>query len=197
MPGLIITQNRELSSRCITYSKHILTNLVVLMKFSTKPRKTNSLYISFCFHHLMRQEHVTLQEVDVSQLYDQIKKYLKDIKLDIIHEGKEDNYWDIKAHKGTLGSVVIGNVRDVEVMISGTQGNYDLVLRTGAWGKDIIVPTAIAGVLTAGVAAIPAAAVSTYRAHSFEKKFWDFIKSTLSEIGNAKATMSEPVVVTH
>ena len=41
-------------------------------------------------------------------------------------------------------------------MISGTKGNYDLILRTGAWGKDIIVPTVIAGVLTAGVAAIPA-----------------------------------------
>ncbi len=122
----------------------------------------------------MRQEHVTIQEVDVSQLYDQIKKYLKDLKLDIIHEGKEDNYWDIKAHKGTLASVVIGNVRDVEVMISGTEGNYDLVLRTGAWGKDIVVPTVIAGVLTAGV-----------------------IKKTLTEIGSDKATMSQPVVVTH
>ena len=38
-------------------------------------------------------------------------------------------------------------------MISGNEGNYDLILRTGAWGKDIIVPTVIAGVLTAGVAA--------------------------------------------
>ena len=149
------------------------------------------------FNELMRQEHVTIQEVDVSQLYDQIKNYLKDLKLDIIHEGKEDNYWDLKAHKGTLASVVIGNVRDVEVMISGTEGNYDLVLRTGAWGKDIVVPTVIAGVLTAGVAAIPAAAVSTYRAHAFEKNFWDFIKRTLTEIGSNKATMSQPVVVTH
>jgi hypothetical protein len=145
----------------------------------------------------MRQEHVTLQDVDVSQLYDQIKKYLKDLKLDIIHEEKEENYWDLKAHKGTKGSVIIGNVRDVEVMISGTEGNYDLILRTGAWGKDIIVPTAIAGVLTAGVAVIPIAAVSGYRAHSFEKNFWDYIKKTLSEIGSEKATMSQPVVVTH
>src|SRR5215475_14045916 len=146
----------------------------------------------------MRQEHVTLQDVDVGQLYDQVKKHLRDdLKLDIIHEGKEDNYWDLKAHKGSLSSVVIGNVRDVEVMISGTEGNYDLVLRTGAWGKDIIVPTAIAGVLTAGLAAIPAAAVSSYRAHSFEKNFWDFIKKTLSDIGSEKATMSQPVVVTH
>jgi hypothetical protein len=145
----------------------------------------------------MRQEHVTLQDVDVSRLYDQIKKYLKDLKLDIIHEEKEENYWDLKAHKGSLSSVIIGNVRDVEVMISGTEANYDLILRTGAWGKDIIVPTVIAGALTAGIAAIPAAAASSYRAHRFEKNFWEFIKKTLSDLGTEKATMSEPVVVTH
>ena len=144
----------------------------------------------------MRQEHVTLQNVDVSQLYGQIKKYLQDIKLDIIHEEKEENFWDLKAHKGTKGSVIIGNVRDVEVMISGKEGNYDLILRTGAWGKDIIVPTVIAGVLTAGVALIPAAAVSGYRAHAFEKNFWNYIKKTLSDIEKGNAAMSDPVVVT-
>ena len=25
----------------------------------------------------------------------EIKKYLKDLKLDIIHEEKEENYWDL------------------------------------------------------------------------------------------------------
>jgi hypothetical protein len=144
----------------------------------------------------MRQEHVTLHNVEVSQVYDQIRKYLKDQKLDIIYEEKEDNYWDLKAHKGTKGSVVIGNVRDVEVMISGTEGNYDLILRTGAWGRDIIVPAAIAGALTAGLAAIPAAAVSGYRAHTFEKNFWNFIQKTLTDTGKGNAAMSEPVTVT-
>jgi len=145
----------------------------------------------------MRQEHVTLHDVEVSQLYDQIKQYLKDQKLDIIHEEKKDNYWDLKAHKGTAGSVIIGNVRDVEVMISGKEGNYDLILRTGAWGRDIIVPAAIAGALTGGVAAVPAAAVSAYRAHAFEKNFWNHIQKTLANIGKGgKATMTEPVTVT-
>jgi hypothetical protein len=138
-----------------------------------------------------------LQDVDVSQLYEEIKKYLKDLKLDIIHEGKEENYWDLKTHKGTLSTIVIGNVRDVEVMISGKESNYDLILRTGAWGKDIVVPTGLAGLLTVGSAVLPAAAVSSYRAHSFEKNFWDFIKKTLSDIGSEKATMSQPVVITH
>lgn len=144
----------------------------------------------------MRQEHVTLQGVEISQLYDQIRNYLKDKKLDIIHEEKEDNFWDLKAHKGTRGSVIIGNVRDVEVMISGSEGNYDLILRTGAWGKDIVVPAVIAGVLTAGVGAVVAGGASAYRAHAFERNFWNFVQKTLADIGKGKSTMSEPVTVT-
>lgn len=144
----------------------------------------------------MRQEHVTLQNVDISRLYEEIKKYMQGLKLDIIHEDKLENFWNIKAHKGTKGSVIIGNVRDVEVMISGKEGNYDLVLRTGAWGKDIVVPAVIAGVLTAGTGAVIIGAASAYRAHAFEKNFWNFIKKALSEIGDASAYVSEPVIIT-
>ena len=49
---------------------------------------------------LVRQEHVTLYDVRISQLSDRIKEYLKELKLDIIHEEKDEDYWDIKAHKG-------------------------------------------------------------------------------------------------
>jgi hypothetical protein len=40
-------------------------------------------------------------------------------------------------------------------MISGTQNNYELVLRTGAWGRDIFVPGAIAGIITGPGEPIP------------------------------------------
>ena len=146
---------------------------------------------------MMRQEHVTIQDPEVSRLYDQIKKPLQGLKLDIIHEEEIENYWNLKTHKGTKSSVIIGNVRDVDVMISGTKWNYDLMLRTGARGKDIIVPTAIPGALTTGIAAIPANTLSTYRANSFEKNFWNFIIKTLYDIGNANTTLSDPVTVTH
>ena len=143
----------------------------------------------------MKQEHVTIHDVEASELYDQIKKYLKDQKLEIIHEEVEDNYWDVKAHKGGKGSVIVGNVRDVEIMISGKEANYDLVLRTGAWGRDIVVPAAIAGVLTAGIATIPAAAISGYRAHAFERNFWNFIQKVLADIGKGRAWMSDSVTM--
>ena len=143
----------------------------------------------------MRQEHVSLQNVQVLELYDLIKKYLQELKLEIIHEEKYENYWSIKAHKGGKGSVIIGNVREVEVMISGAGSNYDLILRTGAWSRDIIVPAAIASVLSLGVGAA-VAGVEAYRAHSFEKNFWEKINKMVSEIGQGKATMSSPVTVT-
>jgi hypothetical protein len=151
----------------------------------------------------MRQEHVTLKNVEVERLWELIKKHLLEIKLDIIHEETEpgtastaSGYWNLKAHKGSKGSIVVGNIRDVEVMISGANGNYDLVLRTGAWGKDIIVPTAIWGIATAGLATIPVALAEIYRAHAFEKHFWDFIREKTIEIGEGKAEMSSPVTVT-
>ena len=62
-------------------------------------------------------------------------------------------------------------MRDVEVMISGKEGNYGLVLHTDAWGKDVVVPSAIFGALTVGAAVLPSAAVSSCRAHTFEKNF--------------------------
>src|SRR5690242_4875706 len=40
MSRSIRTQNRELSFRCITYNMHRLTNLIILMMFSTKPYST-------------------------------------------------------------------------------------------------------------------------------------------------------------
>ncbi|MGB8034742.1 MAG: hypothetical protein WCF03_13085 [Nitrososphaeraceae archaeon] len=39
--------------------------------------------------------------------------------------------------------------------------------------------------------------VSQLQTEKTEKNFWDFIKKTLSDIGSDKATMSQPVVVTH
>jgi hypothetical protein len=37
----------------------------------------------------MRQEHITLKNVEISQLFDRIKEHLEEIKLDIIHEEKQ------------------------------------------------------------------------------------------------------------
>jgi hypothetical protein len=143
----------------------------------------------------MKQEHVSLQNVeDILELYDLIKKYMQNLKLEIIHEEKYENFWSIKAYKGGPGSMIIGNIREAEVMISGSKGNYDLILRTGAWGRNIIVPAAIASIATLGVGAA-VGGIEAYRAHTFEKNFWEYITKMISNIGKGRATMSSPSTI--
>jgi hypothetical protein len=87
----------------------------------------------------------------------------------------------------------------VKIIISGARSAvpyHDSILRTGTYGKDIVVPTGMAAAATAGIAAVPVAAVEACRAHSFEKKFWEFIGKAISEIGKGKAKMSSPVAIT-
>ena len=125
----------------------------------------------------MRQEHVTLKNVEISELFDRIKNHLQEIKLDIIHEEKEKDYWDLKAHKGSKGSVIVGNIRDVEVMISGSKDSgHDLVFANWCMGERHNRPYNFLGRCDCRLAVAPVALAEIYRAHAFEKHFWDFIR---------------------
>jgi hypothetical protein len=63
-------------------------------------------------------------------------------------------------------------------------------------GAATAIATAIPTVATAGIATVPVALAEIYKAHAFEKHFWDFIRKTTSEIGKGKAEMSSPVTIT-
>src|SRR5947209_6184051 len=144
----------------------------------------------------MKQVHVSLHNVEqINELYDLIKKYLQNLKLEIIHEEKYENFWSMKAYKGGPGSMIIGNIREAEVMISGSSGNYDLILSTGAWGRNILIPGAIASIATLGIGTA-VGGISAYRAHTFEKDFWEYVNNMISNIGKGKATISETETVT-
>ena len=143
----------------------------------------------------MREEHVNLTNIEIEHLYEAIKKYLRDLKLDIIHEDKFSNYWSVKAYKGGKLNTTIGSVRDVEVMITGTENNYDLVLRTGAWGRDIFIPGALAGIITGGIGATAVAGAEIYRAYTFENNFWNWINKIVNELGKENASITRPKLV--
>jgi hypothetical protein len=141
----------------------------------------------------MREEHVNLNNIGVPDLYDAIKTHLQqDLKLDIIHEEKFDNYWSIKAYRGGKVNTITGSVRDIEVIISGTENNFDLVLRAGAWGRDVFVPGAIAGIAAGGIGAGVVAGLEVFRAYSFESEFWKWLNQTVQEIGEGRADVSKP-----
>src|SRR5207245_10900354 len=118
----------------------------------------------------MKEERVNLNNLDVGNLVTSTKQHLLDLGLQIIHEDKQDNYWSVKAHKGGKLAIVTGSIRDVEILIVGSNNQYELTLRTGARGREIGVPAlTTSAVSLAGAWAV--AAEETYRSHTFEKCF--------------------------
>lgn len=123
----------------------------------------------------MKEESVQLSSVEVNKLISSIKQHFTELGLQIIHEDSHDGYWSIKAHKGGTLSAITGSIRDVEILITGSNNNYDLTLRTGAWGRDIAIPALLASSVSFGAGAVVAGA-EVYRAHKFEKNFWEWLQ---------------------
>ncbi len=136
----------------------------------------------------MKEESVQLSNVEVNKLVASIKQHLAELELQIIHEDSHEGYWSIKAHKGGTLSAVTGSIRDVEILITGSNNRYDLTLRTGAWGRDIAIPALLASAVSFGAGAVVAGA-EVYRAHKFEKNFWDWLNQ---QIKSLNATISAP-----
>ncbi len=64
--------------------------------------------------------------------------------------------------------IVLGKVRDVDAIVAGTKGKFEVQLNAGVWGRDLAVP-AVEGVATLGIAT----AVDLHSAHEFEERIWD------------------------
>ena len=67
------------------------------------------------------------------------------------------------------------------------------MLRTGAWGRDIFVPGAIAGIAAGGLGAGVVAGLEVFRAYSFESEFWKWLNQTVQGIGEGRTQVSNPM----
>lgn len=69
------------------------------------------------------------------------------------------------------------------------------MLRTGAWGRDIFVPGAIAGIAAGGLGAGVVAGLEVFRAYSFESEFWKWLNQTVQEIGKGKYQLASQEIL--
>jgi hypothetical protein len=139
----------------------------------------------------MKEERVNISGVGAQDLYNEVKNYLSSNGFKLIHDEHQDSFFNVKAHKGGVARYVVGAVRDVEVMMAGNPGNYELTLRTGAWGRDIAIPAIEATLIVdplLGIATIPA---EILLAKHFESSFWKWLRDTASRMGGGGTVVSE------
>jgi hypothetical protein len=122
----------------------------------------------------MRRYGFEERDVKPADVYEHIKSLLVGEGFKVTSEEKRDGYQDLHARKSSAEKIVLGKVRDVDAVVAGTTGKFEVQLHAGVWGRDLMVP-AIEGIATLGAAP----AVQLHEAHEFEERLWEQIVSKI------------------
>ena len=107
------------------------------------------------------------KDVEPSDVYAHLKQLLIANGFEIDVESSRPNLWDLRASKRGTERIVLGAVRDADVVVAGRRGKFEVQFKLGIWGKDLAVP-AVEGVATLGLAT----AVDLHEEHVLENKMW-------------------------
>lgn len=118
----------------------------------------------------MRRHGFLEKDVDPAQVYSNIKSSIQSEGFKVTSEETRQNYWDLHARKSSVEKILLGKVRDVDVLVAGNKGKFEVQLHAGLWGRDLLVP-AIEGVATLGLAT----AGELHAGHEFEERMWEQI----------------------
>ncbi len=107
------------------------------------------------------------KDVEPSDVYAHLKQFLTTNGFQVDTESSRPNFWDLRASKRGTERIVLGAVRDADVVVAGTRGKFEVQFKLGVWGKDLAVPM-IEGVATLGLAT----AIDLHEEHALEDKMW-------------------------
>ena len=134
------------------------------------------------------------RNIKLSSLYNRLKKKLDHDDFRIISDIVTENVYHLRAEKAGIKEIVIGAVRDIELVIAGDSTAFVIIFTVGAWGKNITVSGGM-GYVVASLAAGPgvvwggiAATGSYVQAIAYEKDFWEYI---LKEIDHQESTIKK------
>ena len=107
------------------------------------------------------------KDIDPSTVYSRIKDMLVEDKFNVTSDESNGNLREMHAKKSNRERIVLGKVRDVDAMVAGQKGKFEVQLHAGIWGRDLAVP-AIEGIFTFGAAT----AAEVHSGHEYELNLW-------------------------
>lgn len=119
---------------------------------------------------LMKRYGFVEKDVEPSDVYAHLKQYLVSNGFQIDTEAAQPNFWDLRASKRGVSRIVLGAVRDADVVVAGTRGKFEVQFKLGVWGRDLAIPV-VEGIATLGLAT----AVDLHEEHTLEDKMWQSI----------------------
>ena len=121
------------------------------------------------------------KNVDMGSLYKRLRRSIEDDNFKVTNDVVTENVYHLRAEKTGLKNIIIGSVRDIELVIAGDPSSFAVVFNVGAWGQNLSI-TGSAGYVVATLVEGPAlawggiaAAGSYVKAVAYERDFWQTI----------------------
>jgi len=110
------------------------------------------------------------KEMEPSSVIELVKDLLLKENFKITSDDKQDDLLELHAKKTNKERIVLGKVRDVDVIVAGSKGKFEVQVHAGIWGRDLAIPS-VEGLVTFGVAT----ALELHSGHEFEMRIWEQI----------------------
>lgn len=123
----------------------------------------------------MAKEHrFTDYNVDIERLARRIESYLLENHFEVaFSKDKTIQKYFIQARKLGLLRTTSGTRRSTDITINGVPDDFEITIRTGEWGNNLIVSAPLFVIPIIGIVATLA---RLYTAKKFEKNLWRYIK---------------------
>jgi len=128
------------------------------------------------------------KKIELKPLYNRIKKELLEDNFHVTSDVQTDFVYHLRAEKTGVTEIIIGAVKDIELIIAGEVDSFAVVFSVGAWGKNMITSGSTGYVVTsllAGPAALYGGVVATgsfVRAVAYEQEVWMMINKEIENI---------------
>lgn len=130
------------------------------------------------------------KNIELDILYNRIKKIMLEDNFHITSDVQTDYVHHLRAEKTGVTEIIIGSVKDVELIIAGDPRSFAVVFSVGAWGKNI-VSSGSTGFLITSLLSGPAilyggmAATGSYvRAVAYEQDVWQIILNEIEKLSS-------------
>jgi hypothetical protein len=130
------------------------------------------------------------KNMDLKTLYENIKEILVNEKFRIIKDEITESVYHLKAEKTGIKRIIIGALRNLELVIAGDPNTFAITLSVGAWGKNLAFSSTIGYVVASVGGGLPlaygtiAASGSYLMARTFEGDFWTKILREIDRLSN-------------
>jgi len=101
--------------------------------------------------------------INLETLYRKIKRRLLEDDFRLTSEVQTEHVYHLRAEKTGVTEIIIGAVRDIELIIAGEPNSFAVIFTVGAWGKNLAISGAT-GFIVASTIAAPAVVVGTVAA---------------------------------